>query len=251
MKKSIFKILATTFAVGLFVASPSATITSHAFGFNADANDTSNGGSDYMSWDEWEENNSSSDDTSSEPSYTEPEPSQPSQSEYTEPAQPADTGSSSSSANESYSGTSSSNSASGNTASGNGGSTVSAPSTVNNANSVTVNVTDGQKFRITKNNERTVFHIYHMGNCILSFSAKDADGNAAAYTAVKLEKGGDGLWYLNATYPETVDTTALTMGTSKGDVTYLYTELGVSGVKMNGTLAVSTVPVAETEAETK
>lgn len=86
---------------------------------------------------------------------------------------------------------------------------------------------------------------------MLSFSAKDADGNAAAYTAVKLEKGEDGLWYLNATYPETVDTTALTMGTSKGDVTYLYTELGVSGVKMNGTLAVSTVPVAETEAETE
>ena len=136
-------------------------------------------------------------------------------------APPADTGSSSSSTNESYSGGSSSNSASSNTASGNGGSVVSAPSTAKKANSVTVGVEGGQKFRITKNNECNVFHIYHMGNCMLSFSAKDADGNAAAYTAVNLEKGEDGLWYLNATYPETVDTTALTMGTSKGDVTYL------------------------------
>ena len=246
MKKNIFKVLATTFAVGLFVASPSATITSHAFGFDS-SGPTDDTQREEWDWNDYDSSGSGSDETYEEPS--EPSYEEPSQPEYTEPAQPADTGSSSSSANESYSGGSSSNSASSNTASGNGGSTVSAPSTAKDPNAFNVQVTGGQKFRITKNNECNVFHIYHMGNCMLSFSAKDADGNAAAYTAVKLEKGEDGLWYLNATYPETVDTTALTMGTSKGDVTYLYTELGVSGVKMNGTLAVSTVPVAETEAK--
>ena len=248
MKKNILKVLATTFAVGLFVASPSATITSHAFGFNADANDTSNRGTDDDADAFWDAYQNGSNDSSSDTVVDYDEPSQP---EYTEPAQPANTGSSSSSANESYSGGSSSNSASSNTASGNGGSTVSAPSTAKDPNAFNVQVTGGQKFRITKDPTRSIFNIYHMGDRKVSFVAKDEDGNEVSYSTINLEKGDDGLWYLNVTYPATVDTTTITMEVRTGDETYLSTTLGVSGVKMNGTLAVSTVPVAETEAETE
>ena len=112
-------------------------------------------------------------------------------------------------------------------------------------------VTGGQKFRITKDPTRSIFNIYHMGDRKVSFVAKDEDGNEVLYSAVTLEKGDDGLWYLNVTYPATVDTTTITMEVRTGDATYLSTTLGVSGIKMNGVLAISTVPVAETEAETE
>lgn len=248
MKKNIFKVLATTFAVGLFVASPSATITSHAFVFDS-SGPTDDTQREEWDWNDYDSSGSGSDETYEEPS--EPSYEEPSQPEYTEPAQPADTGSSSSSANESYSGGSSSNSASSNTASGNGGSTVSAPSTAKDPNAFNVQVTGGQKFRITKDPTRSIFNIYHMGDRKVSFVAKDEDGNEVSYSAVTLEKGDDGLWYLNVTYPATVDTTTITMEVRTGDATYLSTTLGVSGIKMNGVLAISTVPVAETEAETE
>ncbi len=243
MKKNIFKVLTAAFALGLFVVSPSTTMTAHAIGFNADAgaDDTDYGD---MSDDYW----GSSDSGSNDSSYTEPsqpEYTEPGQTEYTEPSQPeepvqsADNGSSNS---ESNSGSSSNTST--NTASSGG---YTSPALTKNLNNVTVKVDGGQKFRITANTERTVYNIYHCGISRASFKATDADGNAAAFSTVTLAKGDDGLWYLNVTFAEGVDTEGLTMTVTKGDATYLSTELGVSGIKINGTAVLSTVPAAETK----
>ena len=227
MKKNIYRILAATFAMAIMVASPTATITTHALGFNADAHDDTDRG----------KRPSSSDNESSE-SYTEPSTSSNSGS-----SDSSDSGSSSSSSNSGSSNSSDSGSSS--SSSNSGSSTVSAPK---NPNDVVVSVAGGQTFRNVMNADHTTYQVYHCGDSKVTFTVTDAKGNAVAYKTVKLEQGEDKLWYENITFADDVDVKDLTLNVTKGDATYLSTELGVSGIKINGTVVLSTVP-AEPETE--
>ena len=208
--KKLYKVLATAFAMALVFSTPQATITSHAFGFNADApeGDHSNSGG-------------SIDDIGS------PDSGSSSSSSY-------DGGSS-----ESYNGGSSYDAGSG--SSDNGGSYT--PAVKKNPNDVTMGVEGGQKFRTVMAGDHKSFQIYHCGISRATYTVGNADGAGVAYKTAALVKGEDNLWYVNITFADDVDTTGYAVGMTKGDANYLYTELGVSGIKINGTLALSTVPV--------
>ena len=234
MKNNMYKVLAAACAMAVVVASPAMTMTTHAHGFNINAGED-NGGNvtvDDNYWDNYWSDSSSSNDggsSSSEPSYDEPtfeEPSAPSEA-------PSYSDNSSSGSN-----VSSSNS--------NGGA-ATAPRAAGNANSKTVNVEGGQKFKIVMNADHTAYQVYHCGINRATFNVADKEGNAVAFSTVALEKGEDGLWYANIKFAEGVDTTGFTVSATAGDAAYLSTELGVSGIKVNGTVALSTVPVAEAE----
>lgn len=243
MRNKIYKVLATAFAMALVVASPNTCITSHAFGFNADAGNNSEGGMDEMPddyWSDWENEGSSDSGASDsgasrEPSYEEPSYSEPSHD--------------SSSSNESNDNSGSSDNGSSYDSSS---STASAPAAANTGNgkkaeNKTVNVTGGQRFRMVTNAEYTVHQIFHCGISRVAFKVVDADGNEVAFKNYVLEKGDDNLWYDNITLAEGVSTEGLTVVAVSGDATYLYTELGVSGVKLNGELALSTIPATDAE----
>lgn len=208
--KKLYKVLATAFAMALVFSTPQATITSHAFGFNADApeGDHSNSGG-------------SIDDIGS------PDSGSSSSSSY-------DSGSS-----ESYNGGSSYDAGSG--SSDNGGSYT--PAVKKNPNDVTMGAEGGQKFRTVMAGDHKSFQIYHCGISRATYTVGNADGTGVAYKTAALVKGEDNLWYMNITFADDVDTTGYAVGMTKGDANYLYTELGVSGIKINGTLALSTVPV--------
>lgn len=226
-KKNIYRVLATAFAVTLVVTSPMASMTTYALGFNIDAQDDTDYGE--MPANYWDSFKSESSSSESEPSYSEPS--------YTEPVQSEPTYSEASSGT-SYSESSSTSSES-NTASS--GSTSSTVATVKTANDITVNVTGGQKFRIVMSADHKSYQVFHCGISKATFVVADADGNTATYSSVALEQcEEDGLWYMNISFPQGVDTTGYAVGVTKGDATYL-TSLGVSGIKVNGVLALSTV----------
>lgn len=205
MKKNVYKILAAAFAMAIMVASPATTLTTHAQGLNADAYDDTDYGKRPSS-------SSSESSTPSEPSTSYSEPSV----SYSEPSSSSNSGSSNS-----------------------GSSTVAAPK---NPNDVIVRVAGGQTFRNVMNADHTTYQVYHCGNSKVTFTVTDAKGNAVAYKTVKLEQGEDKLWYENITFADNVDVKDLTLNVTKGDATYLSTELGVSGIKINGTVVLSTVP---------
>ena len=235
MKKNIGKILATTLALTIVAVSPSTVITAHALGFNIDAveNGESNGAMPDNYWDE--------------PTYEEPAYEVPSYSEpvyeapvYEEPSYESSSSEESPSSESSYEAPANNNSAS----------KSSATSTVNvskkNANDMTVNVTGGQKFRIVMSADHKSYQVYHCGISRATFVVADADGNTATYSSAALAQGEDGLWYMNISFPQGVDTTGYVVGVTKGDATYLSTTLGVSGIKVNGILALSTIPATDT-----
>ncbi len=234
MKNNMYKVLAAACAMAVVVASPAMTMTTHAHGFNINAGED-NGGNvtgDDNYWDNYWSDSSSSNDggsSSSEPSYDEPT--------FEEPSAPSEA--------PSYS----DNSASGSnvSSSNSNGGAATAPRAAGNANSKTVNVEGGQKFKIVMNADHTAYQVYHCGINRATFNVADKEGNAVAFSTVALEKGEDGLWYANIKFAEGVDTTGFTVSATPGDATYLYTELGVSGIKVNGVAALSTVPVVETK----
>ena len=234
MKNNMYKVLAAACAMAVVVASPAMTMTTHAHGFNINAGED-NGGNvtvDDNYWDNYWSDSSSSNDggsSSSEPSYDEPT--------FEEPSAPSEA--------PSYS----DNSASGSnvSSSNSNGGAATAPRAAGNANSKTVNVEGGQKFKIVMNADHTAYQVYHCGINRATFNVADKEGNAVAFSTVALEKGEDGLWYANIKFAEGVDTTGFTVSATAGDAAYLSTELGVSGIKVNGTVALSTVPVAEAE----
>ena len=239
MKNNMYKVLAAACAMAVVVASPAMTMTTHAHGFNIDAGHD-NGGDvtvDDNYWDNyWSDSSSNDSGSSSEPSYTEPTFEEPSAPSYEAPSY-SDSSTSGSNASSSNSSASSSS---------NGG-TATAPKAAGNANSKTVNVEGGQKFKIVMNADHTAYQVYHCGINRATFKVADKEGNAVAFSTVALEKGEDGLWYANIKFAEGVDTTGFTVSATAGDAAYLSTELGVSGIKVNGTVALSTVPVAEAE----
>lgn len=248
MKNNMYKVLAAACAMAVVVASPAMTMTTHAHGFNIDAGDD-NGGNvtvDDNYWDNyWSDSSSNDSGSSSEPSYDEPTFEEPSAPSYEEPSAPSyeapsysDNSASNSNASVSNSNVSSSNS--------NGG-TATAPKAARNANNMTVSVEGGQKFKIVMNADHTAYQVYHCGTNKATFKVVDKEGNAAAFNTIALEKGEDGLWYANIKFAEGVDTTGFTVSATAGDAAYLSTELGVSGIKVNGVAALSTVPVVETK----
>ena len=221
MKKNIYRILGTAFAMALVAASPTATITSHAQGFNFNAPEHFDG----------------------------------------DGRRPSGGGSSDSGASSSDSGSSSSGSSNSGSSYGGGlGFNADAPEHYDgdgrrpgdawdevkkNPNDLTVGVTGGQKFRIVMSADHTTYQVYHCGIDRASFKVTDAEGNAVAYKTVALEQGEDNLWYANISFGEGADTTGYTVAVTKGDANYLGTELNVSGIKINGTLVLSTVPATE------
>lgn len=238
MKNNMYKVLAAACAMAVVVASPAMTMTTHAgLGFNSNAGDD-NGGNvtvDDNYWDNyWSDSSSNDSGSSSEPSYDEPTFEEPSYSDNGSGNDSSTSGSNASSSNSSAS------------SSSNGG-TATAPKAAGNANSKTVNVEGGQKFKIVMNADHTAYQVYHCGINRATFKVADKEGNAVAFSTVALEKGEDGLWYANIKFAEGVDTTGFTVSATAGDAAYLSTELGVSGIKVNGTVALSTVPVAEAE----
>lgn len=242
MKNNMYKVLAAACAMAVVVASPAMTMTTHAgLGFNSNAGDD-NGGNvtvDDNYWDNyWSDSSSNDSGSSSEPSYDEPTFEEPSAPSYEEPSY-SDNGSGNDSSNASSSNSSASSSSNGGTA--------TAPRAAGNANSKTVNVEGGQKFKIVMNADHTAYQVYHCGINRATFNVADKEGNAVAFSTVALEKGEDGLWYANIKFAEGVDATGFTVSATAGDATYLYTELGVSGIKVNGVAALSTVPVVETK----
>lgn len=228
MKKNIYKILATTLALTIMAASPMATINSYALGFNGDSEGHDDSGNN-LSADRWDwmdsspSNSGSSSDSSS--SYSEPSYSEPSYSEPSHSGGSSDSGSSDSGSSDS------------------GSSTVSAPK--KNPNDMVVRVTDGQLFRIIMSTDHISYQVLHCGISRVSFEAVDADGNAVKYSTVKLEKGEDGLWYINTKFAEGVDTEGFNVAVTDGDASYLANTLGVSGIKINGTVVLSTVPATD------
>ena len=239
MKKNVYKILAATFAAALIAASPATTITSHAGGFNANAGeDTTYRGT--MPDDYWESKaagNSNSGSSTTTPSTSTTLPGTNTTVPNTNTTVP------------NVEDNSSSTSSSSNSSSSNSSSTGSASKgNAKTAIDITVCVKGGQKFRSVINTGHTVFQVYHCGISRVSFTVKDADGNTVSFDTVLLEQDDeDKLWYEDITFSEDVDTEDFTVTVTKGDATYLSTKLGVSGIKINGTLALSTVP--ETEAE--
>ena len=219
--KKLYKVLATAFVMGLVLTAPKTAITSHAFGFNADAPEHSSD----------DGRTGSIDDAGSPDSGSSSSNSSDSSSSYDSGS--SDSGSSyDSGSSESYDGGSSS--------SDNGA--ASAPAVKKNPNDVTMGIDGGQKFRTVMAGDHKSFQIYHCGISRATYTVGNADGTGVAYKTAALAKGDDSLWYLNITFADDVDTTDYAVGMTKGDANYLYTELGVSGIKINGTLALSTVP---------
>lgn len=228
--KKFYKVLAAVFALSIVLAAPDTCITSHALGFNADSpEDTTDRGK--RPDNPWGDSGSSDSGSSNSGSY--------------------DDGGSS------YSGSSDSGSSNSGSEYGGGlgfnadspedttdrGTRPSTPA--NDPNDVTVGTTGGQKFRIVMNKDHTAYEVYHCGVSKMALAVTDKDGNKVAYKNVALEQGEDKLWYENITLAEGVDATGLSVTVTRGDVTYLKTELGVSGIKLNGVLMVSTAPVAD------
>ena len=215
--KRVYKVLATAFVMGLVLTSLKMTITSHAFGFNADAPGSEWGDSgsidDMGSLDEGSSSDSGSSDSGS-----------------------------SSSGGSSYDSSSSYDSGS----SYDGGSYT--PATKKNPNDIAMGVEGGQKFHMVMADDHKSFQIYHCGISRATYTVGNADGTGVAYKTASLAKGDDNLWYVNITFADDVDTIDYAVGMTKGDANYLYTELSVSGIKINGALALSTVPVQSVKA---
>ncbi len=222
MLEIIYRILAAAFAMTIIVTSPATALTTHAQRLNIDA--PTNNSDDGERPADYGHSSSSSSSSSNESSSVTYEPSTPSNS---------DSGSSSHSGS-SNSGSSDSSSY-----------TVAAPK---NPNDVIVRVAGGQTFRNVMNANHTSYQVYHCGDSKVTFTVTDANDNVVEFKTVKLEQGEDKLWYENITFADDVDVKGLTLNVTKGDATYLSTELGVSVIKINGTVVLSTVPApAETD----
>ena len=219
--KRFYKLFAAVFAFALIVVSPTATITSHALGFNPGAHDDTDYGKRPSDYGKGGSSNSGS----------------------TESSQPAPKVEDSGSGNNSGSGF--------NQNAHDGTDRGGRPSDDWNkadSNNVVVSVTGGQSFRSVMNKDHTAYEVYHKGVRVASFAVTDAKGNVVAFSTVKLEKGEDGLWYLNITLPEGVDVKGLTVALTKGDLAYLASELGVSGIQLNGAVMLLTTTAEEEKA---
>ncbi|MBD5504892.1 MAG: hypothetical protein HDR09_14460 [Lachnospiraceae bacterium] len=81
------------------------------------------------------------------------------------------------------------------------------------------------------------FTVYHKGIKQYTLQLKDKDGSAVSYKSAGIIQSEDGKYYINIVTAGGVDTTGWTVATVKGTSAYL-PRLGVSGVCINGTVAV-------------
>ena len=234
--KRFYKLFAAAFAFALIATSPVATITSNAAGFNPGAHDDT----DYGKRPNFD---FSSDIIESAPA---PAPSSPTPKvEDSTPAPKVEDNTPAPKVEDSGSGNSGSGfnqNAHDDTDYGKRPSE-NAPQT--DSNDVTVKVDGGQPFRSVMSKEHTAYEVYHKGVSVASFAVTDAKGNVVTFSAVKLEKSEDGLWYLNITLPEGVDVKDLTITLTKGDLAYLAKELGITGIQLNGKVLLLTAPAEE------
>lgn len=118
-----------------------------------------------------------------------------------------------------------------------GGSTYTAPSGLATKGN-TVTIPGCETFRQINKPADGRVAIYHCGIEQYTAQLTGADGKAVAYASAGAYKDeATGKWYLNIVTADGVDTTGYTVGTWKGDVTYL-AKLGMSGVALNGVAVV-------------
>lgn len=245
--KKLYKVLAAAFAFALVLASPNMAITSHAFGFDADASEDTSGAG-YCSDEhtaEWNaEYDSSPSDSSSSSSESQNSGNHDSGNHDSGSSDSGNHDSGSSDSGSSYGGGLGFNANAHEDTSGDG----AAPGTVppKNPNDLSMGTTGGQSFRIVMSDDHTSYNVYHCGIVRAGFDVTDLEKNPVVYKTVALEQGEDNLWYVNITIEGNADPmTSYSVRTVKGDRTYLYTTLGVSGIKVNGVLLMSTVPAQQ------
>lgn len=245
--KKLYKVLAAAFAFALVLASPNTAITSHAFGFDADA--TMYDGDDYMPDDyQWHYDNGASDSVPSDSGNQDT-------GNYDNGNQGSGNHDSGNHDSGNYeSGSSDSGSSYGGGLGFNANATEyydennTKPGTEppKNPNDLSMSTTGGQAFRIVMSDDHTSYNVYHCGVVRAGFDVTDLKKNPVVYKTVALEQGEDNLWYVNITIEGDADPmTSYSVRTVKGDRTYLYTTLGVSGIKVNGVLLMTTAPVEQ------
>lgn len=236
--KKLYKVLAAAFAFALVLASPNTAITSHAFGFDADASEDTSGDG-YMPDDyQWHYDKGSSDSGSSNPAPSDTG----SQDTGNHDSGSQDSGNHDSGS--SYGGGFGFNANAHEDTSGNGAQPGTEPP--KNPNDLSMSTTGGQAFRIVMSDDHTSYNVYHCGVVRAGFDVTDLKKNPVVYKTVALEQGEDNLWYVNITIEGDADPmTSYSVRTVKGDRTYLYTTLGVSGIKVNGVLLMTTAPVEQ------
>lgn len=254
--KKLYKVLAAAFAFALVLASPNTAITSHAFGFDADATeDTSGAGARPADRDQtWSIADNDSSDSNSSSSGSQDTGSQDtgnhdsgSQDSGNHDSGNHDSGnhdSGSSDSGSSYGGGFGFNANAHEDTSGSGAQPGTEPP--KNPNDLSMSTTGGQAFRIVMSDDHTSYNVYHCGIVRAGFDVTDLKKNPVVYKTVALEQGEDNLWYVNITIEGDADPmTSYSVRTVKGDRTYLYTTLGVSGIKVNGVLLMTTAPTQQ------
>ncbi len=234
--KRLYKVLAAMFALALVLAAPDMTITSHAMGFVGDWDGglSDNGNVEGNPWD-YHDPGAGGSSNDSAPSYSAPSDNGGSSD---------DSGSDHHDSGHSDSGSSDNGNSyvdSGSSDNGNGGNGGASSAPAKNPNDMTVSAGSAQPFRIVMNSAHTAYDVYHCGIKQGTVTVTDTAGNPVAYKAVKVEQGEDQLWYMNITFAEGVDTSKLTVTIGNTCASYLAQELGVSGLKVNGVVVLSTV----------
>lgn len=246
--KKLYKVLAAAFAFALVLASPNMTITSHAFGFDVDAaEDTSGAGyAPDNRWDDLRDNESDSvpSDSGSQDTGNHDSGSQDSGNHDSGNHDSGNHDSGSSDSGSSYGGGFGFNANAHEDTSGSGAQPGTEPP--KNPNDLSMSTTGGQAFRIVMSDDHTSYNVYHCGVVRAGFDVTDLKKNPVVYKTVALEQGEDNLWYVNITIEGDADPmTSYSVRTVKGDRTYLYTTLGVSGIKVNGVLLMTTAPTQQ------
>ncbi len=220
--KRLYKVLAAMFALGLIISCPAMSITSHAIGFVGDWEGNDQNGMEGIPSDYWNDYGSSDSGSSNDsaPSYSAPSDNSGSSDSGHHDGGHSDSGSSDN---------------------GNGGNGGASSAPAKNPNDMTVSAGGAQPFRIVMNSAHTAYDVYHCGIKQGTVTVTDTDGNPVAYKAVKVEQGEDNLWYMNITFAEGVDTGKLTVTLGNTCASYVAKELGISGLKVNGTVVLSTV----------
>lgn len=199
--KKFYKVLATSFALSLIVASPATCITSHALGFNADSPEHSDGDGK-MPDDYWSQGSNSG---SSESSGSSNSVSTHTEVVYNEAgeAQTVVVGGGSSSVKSNYT-----------------------PGSQTSAGK--------QDFREVVDAGAGTYKVIHCGSEKMTFTLKGADGKAKAADSITLKTLADGRWAINFAVK---DATGCTVGAPL-DRTYMYDTLGVSCVTINDTVII-------------
>ena len=260
--KKLCKILATTLALALMIVSPLTTVTVQAAGGgfymgNHDDTDYGEMPDDYWSSRGYGDPSDDSGSTDSGISGSTETPSNPAPkvedsgsnnsgsnngssdnggsnnggSDYSEPVQGTDNGSSGNSGSTDSGSVNTDSNVQDNTNQG---------TVTENPNDVTTSVEGGQSFRSVMDKGHTQYDVFHKGSGVASFNVTDKDGNKVEFETVTLEKGEDGLWYLNITFAEDVDVEGLILNLLKGDLAYLANELGITGIQLNGKVVMLT-----------